>query len=214
MNVFLLLGRKLPSTMLNIFQALICNCILRHIKKYFPGCGVRSIKSLDELPQCVEKAFQHLCCLAFQSLERGQVVFTEEEVGQECDKLSLLQEAMRFEVAGTSLRYNFLHLTIQELLAAIHMSKMSMKDQVETLCRAYYKEQFGTVLQFYAGITSFRHPEVVEAFYYMLNLSTNEKDLKDINVVIENYEKKHCSESAISGKLFKVSTLDQKGLAM
>ena len=66
------------------------------------------------------------------------MVFTEDDIGQECDRLSPLQEAMSFEVAGTSLKYNFLHLTIQELLAAVHMSKMSVEGQVSTFLKLYH----------------------------------------------------------------------------
>ena len=174
-HVFLIMGHKLPSTMLEILQALICNCIWRHTKRHYPECRVKCIRSLNEIPPCVEKAFQHLCCLAFKGLKRGKLVFTEEEIGQESDKLSLLQEAMCFEVAGTSMRYNFLHLTIQELLAAVHMSKMPVEYQVSTFCQVYPQEQFSTVLQLYAGITSFKHPKIVEAFYGILKNSRNLK---------------------------------------
>ena len=172
-HVFLIMGHKLPSTMLEILQALICNCIWRHTKRHYPECRVKCIRSLNEIPPCVEKAFQHLCGLAFEGLKIGKLVFTEEEIGQECDKLSLLQEAMCFEVAGTSMRYNFLHLTIQELLAAVHMSKMPVEYQVSTFCEVYPQEQFSTVLQLYAGITSFKHPKIVEAFYGILKNSRN-----------------------------------------
>lgn len=172
-HMFLIMGHNLPSTMCEILQALICNCIYRHTKLHYPNCGVKSIRSLNEIPPCVEKAFQHLCSLAFEGLEEGKVVFTEDDIGQECDRLSLLQEAMSFEVAGTSLKYNFLHLTIQELLAAVHMSKMSVEGQVSTFLKLYHREQFSAVLQFYAGVTSFKHPEIVKVFCDILNKSTN-----------------------------------------
>ena len=210
-NVFILMGHALPATMLEILQALVCNYILRHIKKYFPDSGVRSIQSLDTLPECAQKPFEHLCRLAFQGLERGQVVFTEEEVGPECDTLSLLQEAMCFEMAGTSIRYNFLHLTIQELLAAIYMSKMPVECQVGTFRSNYSQEQFGKVLQYYsgltsvkcAGITSFKHPEVQEAFFDMLNSSPTDNDRK----VLSN-EGRYCEKSLLlqPAEFFKVGT--------
>lgn len=199
-NVFLVMGDAFPSTMLGILQAMICNCILRHVKKHSPE--VSSIKSLDSLPSCVQKTFDKLCYLAFQGLKRGQVVFTEEEVGQECDTLSLLQEAMCFEMAGTSMRYNFLHLTIQELLAAIHMSKMSVKSQVRTFRNYYPQEQFGRVLQFYAGISSFENPKVKKAFFDMLNSSATEEDKKDLIEGMRN-----CDQSILShpAEFYKVS---------
>ena len=203
-NVFLILSQAFPSTMLEILQAMVCNCILRHIKKYFPAENcVRSIKSLDTLPSCVQKSFEDLCRLAFEGFERGQVVFTEEEVGEKCDTLSLLQEAMCFEMAGTSMRYNFLHLTIQELLAAIHMSKMPVEGQVCTFRHYYSQEQFGTVLQFYAGITSFKHPEVKDAFFDMLNSSATDEDKKDLLHGIRNCE---ASISQSPAEFYKVST--------
>ena len=49
--------------------------------------------------------------------------------------------------------YNFIHLSIQELLAAYCISKMKEIEQVKVFQTLLGEPQFSTVLQFYAGLT-------------------------------------------------------------
>ena len=61
---------------------------------------------------------------------------------------------------GRSVSYNFLHLSVQELLAAFHISDMSPEDQVETFQSLMGHPRFISVLQFYAGITKLQTPGI------------------------------------------------------
>ena len=49
--------------------------------------------------------------------------------------------------------YNFVHLSIQELLAAYCISKMKQSEQVRVFQTLLGEPQFSAVLQFYAGFT-------------------------------------------------------------
>ncbi len=56
--------------------------------------------------------------------------------------------------------YNFLHLSIQELLAARHLSNLPADTQVEIVRDLIDHPRFDGVFRFYAGITDLRTPGV------------------------------------------------------
>ncbi len=52
--------------------------------------------------------------------------------------------------------YNFLHLQIQELLAAYYISSLSGSEQISHFRKLFNQSQFAAVFQLYAGITRFQ----------------------------------------------------------
>ena len=70
--------------------------------------------------------------------------------------MGVLQRVQRVQWAGTSsktISYNFVHLSIQEMLAAYRISQMGNNQQVREFQTLLSKPQFAAVLQFYAGFT-------------------------------------------------------------
>ena len=57
---------------------------------------------------------------------------------------------------GRQSYFCFLHLSIQELLAAVHISHMSAKQQISVFQELFGTPRFSAVLQFYAGITKLK----------------------------------------------------------
>ncbi len=112
---------QLPPTLTGVFVSLITYCILHYCKNR--GYKIRSLPSLDNLPPTLQTSFDSWCALAFQGILVNQITFSEEE----CEiypefvtlvQISLLQAAEGFLDKGLTRTYNFLHLSIQELLAA------------------------------------------------------------------------------------------------
>ena len=75
------------------------------------------------------------------------------------ETLGLMQRVRELYVGeATAVSYNFLHLTVQEYLAAFHLSQQPVEKQVKHL-REYKKatdKQFHMVLRFLCGITQFQ----------------------------------------------------------
>ena len=145
-------GNVLPTTQYGIFTELVCSCIYRHLKKtQKQECN---LKSLDELPLEVDRAFQELCQLAYSGIMEDRVVF---DLSSDFNTLGLLQGVESFAIGGKSYSFNFLHLSIQELLAAIYMAtKLEESEQTEQFNELFGKLRFAAVFQFFAAKTKLR----------------------------------------------------------
>ena len=151
-------GNELPTTQIGIFSALICNCISRHLMKSMQEIYV--IESLEKLPLIVVDAFEHLCELAYNGVMNGKIIF---ELDSSFNTLGLLQGVQSFAIQGSSHSYNFLHLSIQELLAAIYLAtKVKAEDQIDELKCLICHPHFSAVFEFYAAMTKLKAPGIVE----------------------------------------------------
>ena len=144
----------LPHTQFGIFSALTCNCIFRHLKKKKEQLDIRAIKLLDKLPTAIQNQFEHICEIAYNGVIEDHIIFD-----LECsfNTLGLLQGVESFASGMPSHSYNFLHLSIQELLAAIHMAtKMDPSEQVAQFKKLFGRARFSAVFRFYAAKTKLK----------------------------------------------------------
>ena len=81
-------------------------------------------RQLSDLPSEVQEQVWKLSQLAAEGLEKGQFIFDSIP----CDDMGLMQSAEEELVIGRSVSYCFLHLTLQEYLAALHWSRMGSED--------------------------------------------------------------------------------------
>lgn len=150
-------GNSLPITQYGIFSALIINCILRHSKKSAKQ-EIYAIKSLDELPPTIDSHFRRLCDIAYRGVMEDKVIF---DLGFGFNTLGLLQGVESFVMFGRSHSYNFLHLSIQELLAAHHMSiQLNATEQIKQFRLLFGQARFSAVFQFFAAKTKLQTPGI------------------------------------------------------
>ena len=160
-HLFICGNSVLPNTQYGIFSDLICNCIYRYLRRTQPAAtDIPKIKSLSKLPQSVKSDFQRLCELAYDGIMKDEVIFHLEQ--PDFVTLDLLQKVESFDrYGGMSYSYNFLHLSIQELLAAYHIAtKLTDNDQAKEFKEMYNNPRFSAVFQFYAAITKLKTPEI------------------------------------------------------
>ena len=140
----------LPTTEHRIFDALIRNCILRHLIKR-TNLNVRAIKSLADLPPVVQSQYNKLCEIAYKGLMEDRVIF---QLPEDFETLGLLQGAECYTSDGAEYFYNFIHLSIQEFLAAHHIATAFKPDeQITELEKLFDKARFWTTFKHYSNIT-------------------------------------------------------------
>ena len=122
---------KLPSTLTGVYDAFTNNALLRYLQEYDPTTEpVTSLKDRKALPDEIKTLFKALCQVAYDGLLKDQMVFSKEELESyhtlltaSSNSLGLLTAFKGFSESGIDLKYQFLHLTIQEFLAAEALSQ-------------------------------------------------------------------------------------------
>ena len=113
--------------------------------------------SLDDLPEGINKKFHELCEMAYNGVETGTIIF---DLEPDFDTLGLLQGVESLTDHRTVHLYNFHHLSIQELLAAIFVARLEVSKQVEQFERLFHQANFSSLLQFYAAKTKLQRPGI------------------------------------------------------
>ena len=154
-----------PKTMTELYSSLVRSLLLRHLLDH-PVHGKKRrwkvIHSFNDLPQDVYQQLCELGRIAYEGiLDKQQVIFSD--LPEDFETLGLMQCAPElYADEGAAVSYNFLHLTVQEYLAAFHLSQQPVEKQIEHLRE--YKEvkrqqqqhhHFHMVLQFLCGIRKF-----------------------------------------------------------
>ena len=143
--LFLFQQGNLPETLTEMNESFILHTVYRHMEKHVTTCIVK----LGDLPEDVHNVIYKLSRLAFQGLQKNQLIFTFDEIKQVCPKVDLtpralngfglLQAVQHYPVkgAGMTVSFNFLHLTMQEFLAAWYVSHCSIKEQKQLLKQSF-----------------------------------------------------------------------------
>ena len=153
---------SLPSTIYGIFSSLVQHCLSRYLhERQGISLELASFESLEGLPHELQSSFNQLCKLAFTGARDNKVTFSTSDVEalraiKEISEFGLLQAVPSIVSHGRSVYYNFLHLSIQEMFTAVHISRMPASEQISTFDSMFNDSRFSVVLQFYAAITKLR----------------------------------------------------------
>ena len=121
-------GLYAPTTLTQLYTDLLLSSQIRYISDHpvYSKYKTASIRQLSDLPSEVQEQVWKLSQLAAEGLENRQFIFDSIP----CDDMGLMQSAEEELVIGSSVSYCFLHLTLQEYLAALHWSRMGSEDIV------------------------------------------------------------------------------------
>ena len=191
-------GLYAPTTLTQLYTDLLLSSLIRYISDHpvYSKCKTASIRQLTDLPSEVQEQVWKLSQLAAEGLENRQFIFDSIP----CDDMGLMQSAEEELVIGSSVSYCFLHLTLQEYLAALHWSRMGSVDIVrlvsetslfplDTLVRDGITKAAGyhwPALYFLSGLTKLTSVPV-ELLKASLAAADNELNDVDIKEKIEVY---------------------------
>ena len=155
-----------PTTVTGLYSAFVLMRLERHLSEHPEYCHMNiKVKTLNDLPERVLGDLQQLCGLAYEGVSQQMIVFSSLPEG--VSTLGLLQTVPQvYDEGEDRVSYNFLHYTVQEYLAALHLSRLQPQQLmtiIDTKClrmvktrygRSYYEAtQYKTTFQFLAGIT-------------------------------------------------------------
>jgi len=149
-----------PKTITELYSSLVRSLLLRYLYDHPVYCKTKRwrLLSFSDLPQDVYQQLCELGRIAYDGiLHNQQVIFCNLPEGFET--LDLMQCVPELYVdEGTAVSYNFLHLTVQEYLAAFHLSHQPVEEQIKHF-RVYKSSNkhhhFHMVLQFLCGVRKF-----------------------------------------------------------
>ena len=120
-----------PTTMTELYTALTRSLLLRYLHSKY-GEQEWTLNNFSDLPKVLYEQFCHICMVALKGMIEGEFVFYD--LPNDFNTLDLMQSVPELYVeCGTVVSYNFFHLTLQEFLAAVKISKLPMKKQIAFL---------------------------------------------------------------------------------
>ena len=172
-------ARKLiPRTMTQLYTAL-CRSLLRRylVENSLLNSDEGMAKDFKDLPPDV---YKHLCTLgkiAYDGILSEKLVFYRHELPEGFEHMGFMSECRELCVdRGMESSYNFLHLSLQEYLAAWSISQLPSMEQRKyferelcTIPKSKFSSSLKEVTLFLAGITGLRN-----AFWQDLHLFKSE----------------------------------------
>ena len=144
-----------PTTMTELVTAFTLMTLVDHLSTH-PVYNKQQLNviTLIDLPTDVYKQFQDLCRMAYLGiLNRQQLVFSTAHLPTGFAPLGLMQEIPQLYAEGRDSSYHFIHLTLQEYLAAIHISQLPTHEQTRLVQEHFNSHYFKMTLRFLAGLT-------------------------------------------------------------
>ena len=152
----------LPTTLTQLYENFILQTIRRHVKRH--DIDPHTLGSLSSLPSQLAKPLKEMCQIAYTNLANTRMTFS-------LHQLQSLSEAVKEDYLGlmttfteySKKYYQFLHLSIQEFLAAWWIAKHEKKTE-EVFKDHFDDDHFRMCLRFVAGLTHLEHESYQQYF--------------------------------------------------
>ena len=161
---------NLPTTQTGINKLFICHTISRYIQN---TCVMQNIQQVQftgtdfsKIPTPYSTTFQGISAYSFHTLKDEKIVFEKNEIEKFCPNLTLdpntwnglgLLKAVQLKYSiienDETVSFNFLHLSIQEMLAAYHVTSLPDRDQITLLEKTFWDPKYYNMWIMYVGLT-------------------------------------------------------------
>ena len=174
-----LTGDGLPTKLTEIYQICVKLFFFRHDEHRNEDLRRDDIYS-KRLPPEVEKKIKPLTKLAFDGLTQKRLIFGRKEVPENLVNCALLHRLpdSRHGAFTYEAQYCFIHLTMQEFLAAKHITDTMEEEELRAFVADNIKNgEWQLVLQFVAGLLG---EESIDIFTDLLPKTTEKEDESEL----------------------------------
>ena len=165
---------KLPTTLTELYKTFILQTIGRHMhNKTTHDIEPDQIESFDDLPPDITSSMIEMCKFAYLNLkteDNPKMTFSSSYLKQYLNQ-SIKDEYLGLMTSitfGSKRSFQFLHLTIQEFLAAWWIAEYEKTEDV--FAEHFDNDHFRMCLRFVAGLTHLEHESYQEYFNKELDL--------------------------------------------
>ena len=139
---------SLPETLTEMNESFILHTVYRNLERH----GIvppDKLEKLQDVPQPVLDIVNNFSEVAFRGLQDNELVFTFSEIKETCPSINnmpgaingfgLLQAVQHFpgKGVGKTISFNFLHYTMQEFLAARHITTLPDDEQLSLMEKTF-----------------------------------------------------------------------------
>ena len=148
-------GCPIPKTLTQVYTQLCLTLLQRHIETTDTQ-NKTTLNSFSDISTPYKTHFQCLSQLAFEQFEKERIVFYSDSVSEELVHFGFLDSVSAL-YGGGGVSYNFLHLTLQEFLAAYHITQFS--NGIDVFKHHSRDRRWEVVWRFLSGLTGFKYFE-------------------------------------------------------
>ena len=146
-------NRPIPQTMTQLYIEMSLTLLQRNLGEDNP-LAEQLPERLGDLPLQLHERFSSLAELAFEGLEKGEVIF--HKLSNSFVHFGFMNSPTELYMGRkASISHSFLHLTLQEFLAAFHISQLLPSDQKSVFEKHCETAGWNVVWRFVAGLTGF-----------------------------------------------------------
>ena len=152
-------GIPLPSNSTQLYNYFICLTICRHLAKSGHLLD-NTITDLANLPEPCNTIVKQLSKLALEGINNNKLIFTLAEMRAACpsiegviDGFGLLQAVQHFGLTGKTMTFNFVHLSIQEFMAAHHITQLPPDEELRVLEAKFWSDIHSNMFAMYTSLT-------------------------------------------------------------
>ena len=172
-----LTGVGLPTKLTKLYLIFVQFFFFRHVeRRVHQGKDINS----KRLPPEVEEKIKPLAKLAFDGLTQKRLIFGQKEVPEDLVDCALFHRLpdSKPDPYTNEAQFCFIHLTMQEFLAAKHITEtMKGKDLRKFVADNIKNGEWQLVLQFVAGLLG---EQSIDIFAHLLPKATEEKDESEL----------------------------------